>query len=199
MLRSIARNLSTTASVVTLSQDTYGSNPGISENTAAEYLDALERIMIVEDLPAWSPDVRSRTRVRKAAKRHFVDPSLATAAMRMTPRRLLGDLRYLGFLFESLVVRDLRVYAQRNDAEVYHYRDETLEADAVVEHADGRWSALEVKLGVGMIDEAATNLLKVADRIDPANRQTLGVIVASGYGYKREDGVQVIPIGALGP
>jgi uncharacterized protein len=125
------------------------------------------------------------------------------ATLRATPERLLGDLNYLGFLFESLVVRDLRVYAQASDAQVLHYKDNTdLEVDAVVETADGRWAAFEVKLGVGAIDEAAAGLLKFADRIDMrkcGKPRALAVIVATGFAYRRPDGVGVIPIGTLGP
>ena len=115
--------------------------------------------MIVEDQPAWAPHLRSKHRLRKAPKRHFVDPSLAVAALRATPDRLLRDLSLFGFLFESLVVRDLRVYAQATDARVLQYRDSGgLEVDAIVEAGDGRWMAFEVKLGHGQIDDAAANL-----------------------------------------
>ncbi|WP_310570537.1 DUF4143 domain-containing protein, partial [Gemmatimonas sp.] len=132
-----------------------------------------------------------------------VDPSLAAAALRATPARLLADLNALGLLFESLVVRDLRVYAQASDAPVLHYRDNTgLEVDAIVEVSDGRWAAFEVKLGQGQVDAAAASLLTFATRVDTAKcgaPAALGVITASGYGYRRPDGVHVIPIGALGP
>ena len=133
--------------------------------------------------------------------RHFVDPSLAVAAVRATPARLLGDVSWLGLLFENLVVRDLRVYAQALDAMVFAYRDETgLEADAVIEMPDGRWAAFEVKLGLREVDAAAEHLLRLKTRIDTAvagEPLALGVITATGYGYVREDGVAVIPIGAL--
>ena len=159
--------------------------------------------MIVEDQPAWKPHLRSRARLRSTPKRHFVDPSLAVAALRATPDRLLQDLNLLGLLFESMVVRDLRVYAQAADAEVLQYRDNTgLEVDAIVQTVDGRWAAFEIKLGAGRVDEGARSLLKFAARVDPAvwgEPSALGVIVGAGYGYLREDGVGVIPIGALGP
>jgi len=167
------------------------------------YLDVLRRLMIIEDQPAWAPHLRTRYVLRSAAKRHFVDPSLAVAALRATPERLLADLNLLGFLFESLVIRDLRIYAQSNDAHVLQYRDSNgLEVDAVVEAADGRWAAFEIKLGPGLVDEGATNLLKFANQIDASKSgdpATLGVIVGVGYGYVREDGVAVIPIGSLRP
>jgi uncharacterized protein len=203
LLVSLARNVATPAAATTLANDTGGVDGPLKDDTVREYLGALERLMIVEDQPAWAPHLRSRHRLRTAPKRHFVDPSLAVAALRATPERLLDDLELLGFLFESLVVRDLRVYAQATDARVSHYRDDGgLEVDAIVEAGDGRWMAFEVKLGQGQIDEAAASLLRFAERVDTArcrNPALLGVIVATGYGYRREDGVAVIPVGALGP
>jgi predicted AAA+ superfamily ATPase len=203
MLQSLARNVSTHAAATTLATDTGGTDGPLKDDTVREYLTALERLMVVEDQPAWAPHLRSKHRLRTAPKRHFVDPSLAVASLRTTPQRLLGDLKLLGFLFESLVVRDLRVYAQALDAEVSQYRDSSgLEVDAIVEARDGRWMAFEVKLGHGQIDDAAANLARFAQRIDTAARGApalLGVIVATGYGYRRKDGVAVIPIGALGP
>ena len=196
LLRSFARNVATYAAASTMAAD-------LNNHTAEAYLTALERLMIVEDQPAWAPHLRSRSRLRGAPKRHFVDPSLAVAALRADPDRLLRDLAWFGFLFESLVVRDLRVYAQHRDAEVLQYRDNTgLEVDAIVQAADGTWAAFEVKLGAGMIDAAAAALLRFAKRVDPARSRApagLAVIVASGYGYLRDDGIGVIPIGALGP
>lgn len=128
---------------------------------------------------------------------------MAAAALRATPQRLLGDLTLLGCLFESLVARDLRVYAQAADAQVFQYRDNTgLEVDAIVEAADGRWAAFEIKLGPGMVDDGAATLRRFADRVDTracGEPSTLGVIVGTGYGYQRDDGVAVIPIGALCP
>lgn len=203
LLRSLARNQATYASVATLAADTGGGEGPIKEETAREYLDALGRLMITEDLPPWAPHLRSKSRVRSAPKRLFVDPSLAVAALRASPEQLLKDLNLMGFLYESLVIRDLRVYAQAADAQVLQYRDNTgLEVDAIVETADGRWAAFEIKLGSGMADEAAVNLLKFSQRVDVVKcgkPSALAVIVGSGYGYVRPDGVAVIPIGALGP
>ena len=203
LLRSLARNVATYASATTLAADALEADDALKDDTVREYLEALERLMIVEDQPAWAPHLRSKSRLRSAAKRHFVDPALAVAALRATPTRLLHDLNLFGFLFESLVVRDLRVYAQASDAQVLQYRDNTgLEVDAVVETAEGRWAAFEIKLGPGQVDEGATNLLKFAERID-TNKSgqplVLGVITGFGYGHVRDDGVAVIPIGALGP
>ncbi|HEX5829632.1 MAG TPA: DUF4143 domain-containing protein, partial [Gemmatimonadaceae bacterium] len=141
--------------------------------------------------------------LRSAPKRHFVDPSLAVAALRATPERLLRKINWFGFLFESLVTRDLRIHAQANDAVVRHYRDNTgLEIDAVVETAQGAWAAFEVKLGQKQVDDAARNLITFAARVDTdacGRPTTLAVIVGTGYGYVRPDGVAVIPVGSLGP
>jgi predicted AAA+ superfamily ATPase len=205
VLRSLARHIATHVSVSTIAEDVGGEDDlAIKRQTVADYLDALSRLMIVEDQPAWTPHLRSRARIRSAVKRHFVDPSLAVAALRATPDRLLRDLNQLGYLFESLVVRDLRIYAQPLDGTIYQYRDSNdLEADAVVELADGRWAAFEVKLGGSeAIDQAAASLLRFARGIDTSKSgepALLGVITGGGYGYRRPDGVAVIPIGALGP
>lgn len=195
--------MATDVTVATLSKDAGGADGDMARDTVTDYLAALERLMVIEDQPAWAPHLRSRSRVRAAPKRHFVDPSLAAAALRANPARLLKDLNLFGYLFESLVVRDLRVYAQAADATVLHYRDNTgLEVDAIVELVDGRWGAFEVKLGQGAVDQAAGTLRRFAERVDIAKcgaPTTLGVIVGTGYGYRRPDGVDVIPIGALGP
>jgi predicted AAA+ superfamily ATPase len=203
LLSSLARNVATSAAATTLALDAGGADGALKDDTVRAYLAALERLMVVESQPAWAPHLRSRYRLRTAPKRHFVDPSLAVAALRATPDRLLGDLNLLGLLFESLVIRDLRIYAQATDAQALHYRDSSgLEVDAIIEAGDGRWMAFEVKLGQGQIDDAAANLSRFVERIDTARcgrPALLGVIVASGYGFRREDGVAVIPIGALGP
>jgi uncharacterized protein len=203
LLRSLARNVGTAAAINLLRADVNGTDGHLKAETVSGYLDAMARLMVTESLPAWAPSLRSRTRLRAAAVRHFVDPSLAVAAVRATPERLLGDLRWFGLLFENLVVRDLRVYAQALDGEVFAYRDETgLEADAVIQMADGRWAAFEVKLGQGEVDTAAEHLLRLKARIDTTAigmPVALAVITAAGYGYMRDDGVAVLPIGALAP
>jgi uncharacterized protein len=203
LLQSLARNVATHAAATTLASDAGGVDGRLKDDTVSEYLGVLERLMVIEDQPAWAPHLRSKYRLRTAPKRHFVDPSLAVAALRATPERLLGDLNLFGFLFESLVVRDLRVYAQAADARVLQYRDSGgLEVDAIVEAGDGRWMAFEVKLGTGHVDEAAMSLRRFVERVDTTrcgSPALMGVIVATGYGYLRPDGVAVIPIGALGP
>ena len=195
-LHSFARQAATYAAVSTMAAD-------LNNHTADDYLTALERLMVIEDQPAWAPHLRSRSRLRGAPKRHYVDPSLAVAGLQADPDSLLRDLNLFGLLFESLVIRDLRIYAQHRDAEVLQYRDNTgLEVDAIVQRSEGQWAAFEVKLGTGMIDQAATNLLRFATRVDTSRSRSpaaLAVIVARGYGYVRPDGIRVIPIGALGP
>lgn len=203
LLRALACNESTVAATATIAADTGSDDAAVGADTVRGYLDALERLMIVENQPAWAPHLRSRSRLRQGPKRRFVDPSLAVASLRATPERLLSDMQLLGFLFESLVVRDLRVYAQAADADVFHYRDNTgLEVDAILEARDGRWAAFEMKLGQAAIDEASASLRRFADRVDPqtcGRPAMLAVITGKGFSYVRPDGVAVIPIGSLGP
>jgi len=203
VLRSLARNVATQVTATTIASDAGGADGALNRETAGGYLAALERLMVIEDQPAWEPQLRSRSRLRTAAKRHFVDPCLAVAALSGTPERLLGDLAFVGFLFESLVVRDLRVYAQRHRGDVLHYRDNTgLEVDAIVELADGRWAAFEVKLGAQQIDQAARSLLTFASRVDRTrcgDPAFLAVVTATGFAYRREDGVAVVPVATLCP
>ncbi|MGI8758672.1 MAG: ATP-binding protein [Acidimicrobiales bacterium] len=203
LLRSLARNTSTEAALTVLAADAGGGDEPLDRHTVGEYLNILDRLMIIEDQPAWAPHLRSRANLRRSAKRHFVDPSLAVAALGAGPERLLSDLNLLGLLFESLVIRDLRVLAQPLDGKVWHYRDNYgVEADAVIQLADGRWAAFEVKLGAGLVEEGALSLLRFREAIDTARSGKpvlLGVISGTGYGYVRPDGIAVIPIGALGP
>ena len=202
VLRSLARNVATTVSARAIAADAGGSDGPLDSDTVRSYLNALHRLLVYEEQPVWATHLRSRSRLRQAPKRHFVDPSLATAALGATPERLLADLELLGVLFESLAHRDLCVYAQARDASVYHYRDNTgLEVDMVVEDRSGAWCAFEVKLGAGQVDNAAQKLLRFRDRVDlekVGEPGTLGVIVSSGYGYLRNDGVAVIPVTAMG-
>jgi len=203
VIRSLARNVATTVSARTLAADAGGADGPLDDDTVRGYLSALRRLMIVEEQLAWAPHLRSRSTLRKSPKRHFVDPSLAVAALGASPDRLLKDLNFFGLLFESLVYRDLSIYARATDSTVFHYRDNTdVEVDAVVENRRGVWCAFEVKLGTGQVPEAASTLLKFRDRIDlrqAGEPAILGVIVSNGYGYMRKDGIAVIPIGILGP
>ena len=203
LLRSLARNVATPVAMSKLTAEVGSSDAPLKSDTVAAYLDALRRLMVVEDQPAWSPHLRSRTALRQTPIRHFVDPSLAVAALRATPDRLTADLEFLGLLFESLVIRDLRVYAQASDAKVFHYREkEGLEVDAVVEASDGRWAAFEIKLGERWVDDGVRNLERLASRTsrsDHGEPMTLAVIVPNGYGTCGPGETGVIPIGALGP
>lgn len=179
VVRSLGRNVATEAPATTLAAD------------------------LAEDQPAWAPHLRSRSTLRKSPKRHFVDPSLAAAAVGASPESLIRDIPFMGLLFESLVVRDPRVLAQPMEGKVLHYRDNTgLEVDAVIALADGRWGALEIKLGRGRLGEALENLARFRDRIDTERSGEpafLGVVVPEGYGLRDEDGFDVVPLAALGP
>ena len=204
LMQSLARNVSTEVTFTTLAKDVAGADEVLQERTVSEYLNALERLFVVENQPPFSPHLRSRSRLHKTPKRHFVDPSIAVAALRSGPNPLLANLDYLGLLFESMVVRDLRIYAAAHDAQVCHYRDNTgLEVDAIVETAAGAWLPVEVKLGgPKAIDAAAANLLKLKDRVDTGKMggpPKLLVLTATGYSYERPDGVTVAAVGAFGP
>ena len=207
VVRSVARNVATEASVNKIVSDMSfgGDGSQVSRQTATAYLEALRRIFVIEDQPSWPAHLRSRAVLRKSPKRHFVDPSLAAAALRASPTQLLSDLSTFGFLFESLVVRDLRIYAQRHDALVYHYRDsDNLEVDAIVASDDGPWLAVEVKLGhhADVVDSAAKSLLRLRDKVAASRRAELAglvVVTARGPAYRRPDGIQVVPITSLGP
>ncbi|MEY5044670.1 MAG: hypothetical protein RJA19_1897, partial [Bacteroidota bacterium] len=202
LLRSLARNIATMANYPTLLGDLEATALQLSERTVATYLNALERIFVVEDVPAWLPSLRSKTAIRTSAKRHFVDPSIATAVMRARPQALLEDMETLGLLFESLCTRDLRVYASHLDGDVFHYRDKSgLEADLILRLRDGRWGAIEVKLGQSAIETAARHLLALAQRVDEVKMGApafLMVLTGGVYAYRRADGVWVVPLGCLG-
>jgi predicted AAA+ superfamily ATPase len=203
VLRALARNVATEVSAARLAADAGSEGDPMKASTLVAYLAALSRLMVVENQESWAPHLRSRDTVRKAPKRHFVDPSLAIAAMGTSPATLLQDLNTLGLLFESLVVRDLRVYSQSLDGVVKHYRDETgVEVDAIVELRDGSWAAFEVKLGEVKVDEGAAALLKFAAKIDTTKSGApcaLVVITTGQYAYTRQDGVHVVPLSLLGP
>lgn len=204
VLRSLARNIATEAKFAGIAADAGDEGQPLDRETVTAYLDALERLMIVENAPSWSAELRSRARLRQAPKRHFADPSLAVAALNANPRQLLGDLNYTGFLFESLVVRDLRVYLQRLGGRVLHYRDSNQhEVDVILQADDGRWAAVEVKLGTASVDAAAGSLetfMQGLDLTKCGEASFKAVITAAGSSaFRRPDGVSVVPIGALGP
>jgi predicted AAA+ superfamily ATPase len=200
LMQSLARNTSTAAKLTTIRNDISVDDP-ITEKTIASYVNALRRIFVIEDLHAWNPRMRSKTALRTSPVRHFVDPSIAAVLLRASPEGLMKDLKTFGLLFESLCIRDLRVYAQANDGGVFHHRDKNgLEADAVIELFDGRWGAIEIKLGEKTIDEAAENLKKLRDKVDldkMGKPSFLAIVTASVHAYRRKDGVYVVPIGCL--
>lgn len=204
LLRSLARNESTTATNKTLKNDIReNDDEDIDVETVKEYLDIFERLFITDHQLPFSVGVRSSVRVKQAVKRHFADPSLACALLKVTPESLIGDLETLGFLFEALCERDLKIYAETFGASLYHYQDYSgREIDAVIEMPDGSWCAFEIKLGANQIDAAAENLLKIQKEIqnDPKGRPPKVLCVLCGLAnaaYQRPDGVYVIPLTAL--
>lgn len=205
LLRSLARNESTVVSNATLRRDIQDiDGETLNEETIADYLNLLQRMFLRNDQPAFDPNMRSSVRVGKAVKRHFVDPSLAVAAMEVSDVMLGNDLNTLGFLFEALCERDLQIYAADFHGKLYHYRDGTgREIDAVVEHPDGSWAAIEIKLGANQIDQAAEGLLAVRTAMEknPGAKPPKVLCVVCGlgeYAYQRKDGVFVVPITMLG-
>lgn len=203
LMRSLARNIATEASMTTIKNDLETQDESITLPTVASYLNALERIFVIEDLPAWNPALRSKTPLRTSVKRHFVDPSIATAVMGLSANKLLEDFHTFGYLFESLCIRDLRVYADLLDGRVYHYRDKTgLESDAVIVLRDGSWAAVEVKMGAHEYDLAAENLRKFVNRVNTEKMREpafLMILSATEFAYRREDGIYVVPLGCLKP
>ncbi len=204
LLRSYARMVSSQGTYESMRQDMVQAGAGVSETTFAGYVEALRKLFVIDDLPAWNPNLRSRTAIRTSPTRHFVDPSLATASLGASPAELLDDLNTFGLVFEDLCVRDLRVYAEALDGEVLHFRDKSgLECDAVVRLRNGRYGLVEVKLGGdALIDEGAKSLLKLRDSIDTERMRApsfLMVLTGTGeYSYPREDGVLVVPVRTLG-
>ncbi len=204
LLRSYARNISQQVSVATIRKDMLANDAeSLDENTVMDYIKALKRLYVIEDLAAWNPNIRSKAAIRTSDTRHFVDPSIAIAALGLGPKDLVNDLQSFGLFFEDLAVRDLRVYAESLDGTLYHYRDSNgLECDAVLHLRNGSYALLEVKLGgTERIEEGAANLIDLAGKIDTDRMPEpsfMAVIVGVGpYAYRRKDGVYVIPIGCL--
>lgn len=204
LLAALGRSAATPLNLRSLAKDVGGARGPIASETLANYMDALERLMLIEPVPAWRPHMRSRTRLRASAVHHFVDPSLGTAALGVGTRQLRQDLNAAGLHFESLVMRDLRVYGQSLGAALASWRDSQTghEVDAVLELPDGRWAGIEVKLGESAADAAAASLLRMAGKIDHERHgEAAALIVVTGgrFSYRRPDGVCVVPITALGP
>lgn len=204
LLRSIARNESTVVSNQTLLRDMQEDmGESINVDTVADYLSALDRLFILEDQRAFTPNLRSSVRIGKSAKRHFTDPSLAIALLGATPERLMNDLNTYGFLFEAMCTRDLRIYAESFGAQLLHYRDDSgREIDAVIELPDGKWGAFEIKLGANQIDKAANDLIAIKKFMETNPKAKAPDILCvicglTNFAYTRADGVMVIPITAL--
>lgn len=204
LLRSLARNESTTAGISTLCADIAGvDKESVDPDTISSYLNALTRLFVLENQRPFHSNIRSTVRVKQLEKRHFCDPSLACALLKLTPERVVGDLNFMGLLFEALVERDLRVYASSFGGELYHYQDYNgREIDAVIELENGDWAAVEIKLGANQEDEAAASILQIRDEIlreknGRPPRSLIVVLGKSSAAYTRKDGVHVVPLSAL--
>ncbi len=206
LLRSYARNIASQAPIETIRADVLaGDADSFSNDTLYSYLNALRRLFVLEDSPAWNPNLRSKTAIRTTDTRYFMDPSIAAASLGISPQDLINDLNTMGLIFENLCVRDLRIYADALDGKVYHYRDKSgLECDAVIHLRNGSYGLVEIKLGGDqLISEGAATLKKLEERIDttkmkaPAFKMVLAGVAP--YAYKREDSVCVVPIFTLKP
>ncbi len=207
LMRAYARHQGTQAPIATLKEDLKNNDTTtLDEDTISSYLDALRKIFVVEDMPAWNPNLRSKTAIRTTDTRYFVDPSIATAALGLGPTDLMNDLNSMGFFFEAMCVRDLRVFAEALNGKVYHYRDKSgLECDAVIHLRNGQYGLIEIKLGGdSLIKEGAETLNELANQIDTTRMKSPAfkmILTATGeYAYRRpEDGIYVVPIGCLRP
>ena len=203
LLRSLARNESTTTTNTSLAKDIKEKDDAeIDKTSVSEYLDIFNRLFLIDNQAPFATKIRSSVRIKQAEKRHFCDPSIACALLNASPDKLLNDLETLGLLFEALVERDLRIYAESFEASLYHYQDyNNNEIDAAIEMDDGRWCAFEIKLGANQIDAAARNLLDINQKIKDENGKPASVLCVicgmSNAAYKRPDGVYVVPITAL--
>lgn len=204
LMRSYARNQGSQATIVTIVADMKTNDENeIGVKTAGSYLDALRKIFVIEDSEAWNPNLRSKTAIRTANTRYFIDPSIGTAVLGLGPKDLINDLNTMGLFFETLCVRDLRIFADALDGQVFHYRDKSgLECDAVIHLRNGRYGLVEIKLGGDrLINEGASNLLALVDKINTDKMKEpsfLMVLTGTGdFAYRRKDGVYVVPIGCL--
>ena len=204
LLRSYARHQGAQVPISTIYADLASSKEGsMSEETISSYIMALKKIFVVEDMPAWSPNLRSKTAIRTSETRYFVDSSVATAALGMGPKDLENDLNTFGLMFETMAVRDLRVYAEALDGDVFHYRDKNgLECDAVIHLHNGSYGLVEIKLGGSKLEEEGAKTLKeLAKKIDTTRMREPSFLMVltglGGYAYQRKDGVMVVPIGCL--
>lgn len=205
LMRAYARHQGTQASIATLKEDLKNNDTAIlDDDTISSYLEALRKIFVVEDMPAWNPNLRSKTAIRTTDTRYFVDPSIATAALGLGPADLINDLNTMGFFFETMCVRDLRVFADALNGKVYHYRDKSgLECDAVVHLRNGEYGLIEIKLGgESLINDGIETLNSLTEQIDTSRMKAPAfkmILTATGeYAYRRkEDGIYIVPIGCL--
>ncbi len=202
VLRSLARNISTPVSYSTLEEDVKNNfSDDISRPTLLDYINTLEKLFVIEEVNVTNLNFRSKYALRTKPKKYFVDPSIATAILEMRPNDLIRDLNTFGFMFESLCIRDLKIYTQSYGGDITFYRDEKdFEVDAILRTSSGKWGAIEIKLGAGYIDEAASNLLKFKNRVDISKcgePSFLMVLTGANYSYRRDDGVYVVSIGTL--
>lgn len=204
LMKSYARNQGTHISNAMLREDIISNDVNsLDEDTIVLYINALKKIYVIEDMPAWNPTLRSKTAIRTSDTRYFADPSIAVAVLGLGPDDLKNDLKTFGMLFETMCIRDLRIYASSINGEVYHYRDKSnFECDAVIHLRNGRYGLVEIKLGGDkLINEAIINLKMLADKIDDKKMnkpEFLMVLIGIGdYAYKRDDGVYIVPIGCL--
>lgn len=204
LMKSYSRNIATQAALETIREDVISNDiETFDKETLYSYLKSLIKIFVIEDSPAWNPNLRSKTAIRTSDTRYFVDPSIAAASLGLGPSDLVNNLEYMGLIFENLCVRDLRVYADALDGSVYHYRDKTgLECDAVVHLRNGNYGLIEIKLGGdSLIDEGAKSLIKLANKIDTDKMKAPSFLMVlcgvAPFAYKREDGVLVVPISCL--
>ena len=204
LMRSYARNQGSQVPNTVLARDVSANDEeSMSQETVATYLNALRKIFVVEDMPAWNPNLRSKTAIRSSDTRYYVDPSIAVAALGIGPNDLINDLNTFGFIFETLCVRDLRVFADVLDGQVYHYRDKDgQECDAVIHLRNGQYGLIEIKLGGDkLIEEGAQSLKKMESKIDTDKMKAPSFLMVltgvGGYAYRRKDGVCVVPIGCL--
>ena len=206
LMKSYARNIGSQASNEMIRNDMISNDSfSLDSDTILSYINALKKIFVIEEAPAWNPNLRSKTAIRTSNTRYFIDPSIAVAALGLGPNDLINDLNTFGLIFETLCIRDLRVYAESINGQVYHYRDASdLECDAVIHLRNGSYGLIEIKLGGDkLVNDAAENLLKLQSKIDTSkmkNPSFLMILTAQGnYAYRREDGVYIVPIGCLKP
>lgn len=203
LMRSLARNESSEAKMTTIKADMTADDGNLSVNTIAIYLNALRRIFVLDEQEAWASAVREKTAMRASPIRRYCDPSIAAALLRLTPQKMLTDFNTFGLLFESLCIRDLKTYAEAIDGCVYHYRDARgLEADAIVEFGDGKWGAVEIKLGAKGEDKAAESLLRIQRQVysqHGGKASFLMIVTPEGTAYRRKDGIYIVPITCLRP